>query len=91
MCVDASIWTKMSIRILLRDFRSVVKDGRVTNFNIGTTVHGLGVAAMLEKELPDCEICFWASAPLSAPLERMVKRRFLNCRIVWGGVGRHVA
>ena len=52
----------MSIRILLRDFRSVVKDGRVVNFNIGTTAHGPGVAAMLEKELPDCEICFWASS-----------------------------
>ena len=76
----------MSIKILLRDFRSVVKDGRVTNFNIGTTAHGPGVAAMLEKELPGCEICFWASAPLSAPLERMVKHRFPNCRLVWGAL-----
>ncbi len=76
----------MSIKILLRDFRSVVKDGCVVNFNIGTTAHGPGVATMLERELPGCEICFWASAPLSAPLEQMVKRRFPKCRLVWGAL-----
>ena len=76
----------MALRILLRDFRSVIKEGRVTNFNIGTTAHGPGVAAMLERELPGCEIRFWASAPLSAPLERMVRRRFPNSRLVFGAL-----
>ena len=54
------------IRILLRDFRTVVKNGEVVNFNIGTTAHGPGAAAMLRKFLPGCEIRDWASAPLSA-------------------------
>ncbi|MBR4675730.1 MAG: polysaccharide pyruvyl transferase family protein [Victivallales bacterium] len=76
----------MGLKILLRDFRSVVKQGQVVNFNIGTTAHGPGVAAMLEKVLPDCEICFWASAPLSAPLERMIQRRFPNTRLVSGSL-----
>ena len=76
----------MSLKILLRDFRSVVKDGRVVNFNIGTTAHGPGVAAMLERMLPDCEIRFWASAPLSVPLERMTKRRFPNIQLVSGAL-----
>ena len=72
------------IKILLRDFRTVVKNGNVVNFNIGTTAHGPGAAAMLQKFLPRCEIRVWASAPLSAPLERMMARRFPDIRIVSG-------
>ena len=74
------------LKILLRDFRSIVKQGRVVNFNIGTTAHGPGVAAMLEKYLPECDICIWASAPLSEPLARMMKRRFPNIPIVTGAL-----
>ena len=74
------------IKILLRDFRKIVKNGEVVNFNIGTTGHGVGEAAALEKMLPECEICFWASAPLSEPLRRMMHRRFPGCRIVRGAL-----
>ena len=73
-----------TLKILLRDFRTVVKDGRVVNFNIGTTAHGPGVAAMLQKYLPGCEIRIWASAPLSEPLQTMMERRFPCIRIVSG-------
>ena len=72
------------IRILLRDFRKVVKNGEVVNFNIGTTAHGPGAIALLEKFLPECEICVWASAPLSAPMQRMMDRRFPDVKIVHG-------
>ena len=72
------------IKILLRDFRTVVKNGEVVNFNIGTTAHGPGAAAMLQKFLPECEIRVWASAPLSAPLNRMMARRFPDISIVSG-------
>ena len=72
------------IRILLRDFRTVVKNGEVVNFNIGTTAHGPGAVAMLERFLPECEIRCWASAPLSATLRRMMDRRFPSVRIVSG-------
>lgn len=74
------------IKILLRDFRTVVKNGEVVNFNIGTTAHGPGAAAMLLKYLPECEIRVWASAPLSAPLQRMMARRFPDIRIVSGSL-----
>ena len=74
------------IKVLLRDFRTVVKNGEVVNFNIGTTAHGPGAAAMLEKYLPECEIRVWASAPLSAPLRRMMDRRFPAVRIVSGSL-----
>ncbi len=74
------------IKILLRDFRTVVKNGEVVNFNIGTTAHGPGAAAMLQKFLPECEIRVWASAPLSAPLQRMMARRFPDIRIVSGSL-----
>jgi len=74
------------IKVLLRDFRSVVKNGEVVNFNIGTTAHGPGEVAMLEKYLPECEIRAWASAPLSAPLRRMMDRRFPGVRIVSGSL-----
>ena len=73
-----------NMKILLRDFRSIIKQGQVINFNIGTTAHGPGVAAMLEKHLPECEIRVWASAPLSQPLELMMKRRFPNIHVVTG-------
>ena len=59
------------IKILLRDFRTMVKNGEVVNFNIGTTAHGPGAAAMLRKFLPECEIRIWASAPLSEPLNQL--------------------
>lgn len=74
------------IKILVRDFRKVVKNGEVVNFNIGTTAHGPGAAALLEKALPGCEITFWASAPLSAPLKRMMERRFPSVRTVSGAL-----
>ena len=72
------------IRILLRDFRKVVKDGKVVNFNIGTTAHGPGVIAVLEKFLPEGEVRVWASAPLSDPMRRMMERRFPRVKIVCG-------
>ena len=74
------------MRILLRDFRTLVKQGQVVNFNIGTTAHGPGAVALLERELPDCEICVWASAPLSSPLQRMMERRFPKVKIVSGAL-----
>ena len=74
------------LKILLRDFRTVVKNGEVVNFNIGTTAHGPGAAAMLRKFLPECEIRVWASAPLSAPLQRMMARRFPDIKIVSGSL-----
>ena len=74
------------MNILLRDFRTVVKDGKVVNFNIGTTAHCPGVIALLEKYLPECNVCVWASAPLSAPLRSMMMRRFPKVRIVFGSL-----
>ena len=73
-------------RILLRDFRKVVKDGEVVNFNIGTTAHGPGALALLERVLPECELRVWASAPLSAPLRRMMARRFPRVPVVCGAL-----
>ena len=72
------------IKILLRDFRKVVKDGRVVNFNVGTTAHGPGAITVLEKFLPECEVTVWASAPLSEPMQRMMERRFPRVKIVCG-------
>jgi hypothetical protein len=62
------------IRILLRDFRKVVLNGEVVNFNIGTTAHGPGAVALLDRYLPECEVCVWASAPLSEPMRKMMRR-----------------
>ena len=72
------------IRILLRDFRKVVLNGEVVNFNIGTTAHGPGAVALLDRYLPECEVRVWASAPLSAPMQKMMERRFPDVKIVCG-------
>lgn len=72
------------IKILLRDFRKVVKDGKVVNFNVGTTAHGPGAITVLEKFVPECEVTVWASAPLSEPMQRMMERRFPDVKIVCG-------
>ncbi|MBE6366719.1 MAG: polysaccharide pyruvyl transferase family protein [Lentisphaerae bacterium] len=80
-----SVKTPMKkIRILLRDFRKVVKDGQVVNFNIGTTAHGPGAITVLEKFVPECEVIVWATAPLSEPMQRMMQRRFPEVKIVYG-------
>ena len=74
------------LRILLRDFRTVVKDGQIVTFNIGTTAHAPGTAALLQKVLPECEIVIWASAELSPPLQKMMERRFPDIPIVCGAL-----
>ncbi len=70
--------------ILLRDFRTV-KDGRVINFNIGTTAHAPATLAVLKKHLPpEVRITVWADAPLAPELAGMMSRRFPDVPIVYG-------
>ena len=58
--------------ILLRDLRTV-KDGKVINFNIGTTAHAPATLAVLKKHLPDeVKITVWADAPLAPELAEMM-------------------
>ena len=75
---------KFGKNILLRDFRTV-KNGEVVNFNIGTAAHAPGTLAVLKKHLgEDVRITVWADAPLSAPLAKLMARRFPDVSIVWG-------
>lgn len=72
--------------ILLRDLRTV-KDGKVINFNIGTTAHAPATLAVLKKHLPDeVKITVWADAPLAPELAEMMARRFPDVPIVHGSL-----
>ena len=66
-------------RILLRSSWQVV--------NIGDIAHTPGVLALIEKHLPDAEVCLWASADLSAEVIAMEHRRFPRLQIVKGTLG----
>ena len=70
--------------ILVRDFRTV-KDGKVINFNIGTTAHCPGTLAVLKKHLPrEVKFTVWADAPLDTELVVMMNSRFPDIEIVYG-------
>ena len=70
--------------IILRDFRTL-KNGRVVNYNIGTAAHAPGNIAVLKKYLaPDTKISIWAEAPLSPPLDAMMRRGFPEVPIIAG-------
>ena len=66
-------------RILLRSSWQVV--------NIGDIAHTPGVLALIEKHLPDAEVCLWASGDLSPEVAAMEHRRFPTLRIVKGSLG----
>ncbi len=70
--------------ILVRDFRTV-KNGKVINFNIGTTAHCPGTLAVLKKYLPgEVKFTVWADAPLDTELAAMMNSRFPDVEIVYG-------
>ena len=70
--------------VLLRDFRTV-KDGKVINFNIGTTAHCPGTLAVLKKFLPpEIKFTVWADAPLAPELANLMRTRFPEVEIVHG-------
>ena len=70
--------------ILVRDFRTV-KDGKVINFNIGTTAHCPGTLAVLKKYLPqEVKFTVWADAPLAPELAKLMRSRFPDVEIVHG-------
>lgn len=72
--------------ILLRDLRTV-KDGKVINFNIGTTAHAPATLAVLKQYLPeDVKITVWADAPLAPEVAAMMSRRFPDVPIVYGDI-----
>ena len=72
--------------ILLRDLRTV-KDGKVINFNIGTTAHAPATLAVLKQYLPEnVKITVWADAPLAPELAEMMARRFPDVPIVHGSL-----
>lgn len=66
-------------RILLRSSWQVV--------NIGDIAHTPGVLALIEKHIPDAEVCLWASGDLSPEVAAMEHRRFPKLRIVKGSLG----
>jgi len=49
--------------------------------NIGDIAHTPGVLALIEKHLPEAEVCLWASGDLTAEVAAMEHKRFPKLRI----------
>ncbi len=72
------------LRILVRGMRPV-HQGKVFNFNIGTTAHAPGDILAMQRHLPDAEFVLWASAELSGDIAEMMHKRLPDVKIVTGG------